>query len=194
MVKPSCFFCQHVLGRVFDEKWWMAGRNTRPGMWPQHGPKTGYGKEMWPQMNGMYGKDGKANAYFLQLKEGKYIFLSSRNISLKIWSRRDVQFGREIRKTYGNEKRKDPLSRWNENEKGQVHKQKEQRKYHILYSYPQYLIFSWTWFFYRFKLLLFCYKRCIQASNRLDSLYSLQVTPLIKCGYSVTVCYLCNPW
>jgi hypothetical protein len=28
----------------------------------------------------------------------------------------DVQFGREIRKTYGNEKRKDPLSRWNENE------------------------------------------------------------------------------
>lgn len=88
MVKPSFFFCQHVLGRVFDEKWWMAGRNTRPGMWPQHGPKTGYGKEMWPQMNGMYGKDGKANAYFLQLKEGKYIFLSSRNISLKIWSRR----------------------------------------------------------------------------------------------------------
>lgn len=148
-------------------------------MWPQHGPKTGYGKEMWPQMNGMYGKNGKSNAYFLQLKEYQFEDLEPKTCSL------DVRSGKLMGMKRGK-------TRWagemKMNEKGQVHKQKEQRKYHLLYSYLQYLIFWWTWLFYRFKLFLFCFKRCIQASNRLDSVYSLQVTAVIKCGYSMLQC------
>ena len=75
MVKPSYSFCQHVLGRGFHEKSWLAGSKTYK---PRHDPKM-VPRKAWGKKLG----HNPMERIFLIAKEGKHLFFSSRDVSSK---------------------------------------------------------------------------------------------------------------